>query len=86
MSWWASPSPRRLLEGGGVGYKKSCGGGFCRGAPWVIQVLREVHEDRRQQYLEKLKIQNGLTMTLFLLGWSRLAGNTPRTYSVDYSQ
>jgi hypothetical protein len=52
----------------------------------VIQVLREVHEDRRQPYLEKLKIQNGLTMTLFLLGWSRLAGNTPRKYSVYYSQ
>ncbi len=58
-----------LLERLGWGYKKEHGGKLCQGAPAVIRALPGVCDDRQRPYWQKLKIQNVLTITCFLLLW-----------------
>ncbi len=48
------PYPGGLLDGGGGGFEKKCGGGHCQGATVVIQMLREVCCDRQSARQENL--------------------------------
>jgi hypothetical protein len=58
------PHLGELLEGAGGGYAKR-GGKLLRGDLVVTRVLREVCQDCRRPYWEKLEIQKGLTITVF---------------------